>query len=168
MASRSVGLAVRRDVLRPLLSLWLRVRVLACLYHGSFSVQTWACDALDFLTSECCCPRSCINLVRRLRGHGLLFAAPVCSSWVWMSRAFRSKEHPLGDERVECVRQGNLQVARLVLVLLYASFLGCTWIVEQPMSSLMWNHPRVEWLFARQQVCCQSWFYQHLCCPCHS
>lgn len=108
--------------------------------------------------NTCSCHRSCINLVRHLRRNGLLFAAPVCSSWVWMSRGstFRSKERPLGDERVECVQQGNLQVSRLVLVLLYASFSGCTWIVEQPVSSLMWSHPRMEWLFSMQKVSWQS------------
>jgi hypothetical protein len=37
-------------------------------------------------------------------------------------------------------------MSRLVLLLLYVSFLGSTWIVEQPMTSLLWEHPRMRWL----------------------
>lgn len=80
-----------------------------------------------------------------------MFAAPVCSTWVWMSRSVtrRSRGQPLGNEQVPCVQEGNLQVTRVVLVLLYASFLGATWVVEQPMTSLLFHHPRFQYLASR-------------------
>jgi hypothetical protein len=47
-----------------------------------------------------------------------------------------------------------LQVARLVLLLVLASHWGCTWVVEQPMTSLMWMHPRFQALFRNTEVPC--------------
>lgn len=58
--------------------------------------------------------RSALQLVRRIREHGILWASPVCSTWVWMSRGStgRSAENPLGDITRSAVREGNLMVSR--------------------------------------------------------
>ena len=37
-------------------------------------------------------------------------------------------------------------------MLLLVSFLGGTWIVEQPMTSLMWWHPRMQDLFRQTEA----------------
>ena len=54
---------------------------------------------------------------------------------------------------------------RLVLLLLYVSFLGSTWVVEQPMTSLLWEHPRMRWLLttvkARDAASCIFWPSAH-------
>lgn len=53
-------------------------------------------------------------MVWRLKTDALLFAAPVCSSWVWMSRSCtkRTPDNPLGDVSRPNVVAGNLQVSR--------------------------------------------------------
>jgi hypothetical protein len=81
-------------------------------------------------------------------GQGVLFAAPVCSSWVWMNRGSsgRSLAEPLGFEHRPHVQEGNLQVARLVLLLLLCHCFDIGWVVEQPGSSLLHAHPRFEML----------------------
>lgn len=58
--------------------------------------------------------RSALQLVRRLRHQGVLWTAPVCSSWIWISRSStgRSSANPLGDTSRICVQQGNLMVSR--------------------------------------------------------
>ena len=129
--------------------------------------------------------RSILAVVRRMKSGGLLMCAPVCSSWVWMSRSvtLRSKILPLGDIRCATVAAGNLQVSRpdvshqipnikclsshgsdatqtstallygrLVLLLLFVAHLGGTWVVEQPMTSLMWSRPRFQELFGKMKV----------------
>ena len=98
--------------------------------------------------------RSILAVVRRMRSGSLLMCAPVCSSWVWMSRSttLRSRILPLGDVSLASVAAGNLQVARLVLLLVLVSHWGCSWVVEQPMTSLMWMHPRFQALFRSTAV----------------
>ncbi len=58
----------------------------------------------------------------------------------------RSKQSPLGDEHVEKVRLSNVLVARTVLLTLLAIARGVAWTWEQPLSSLMEEHPRVKHL----------------------
>lgn len=54
--------------------------------------------------------------------------------------------NPLGDVTKDSVIRGNLCVARFVLLVLVAYARGCIWAVEQPGSSLMPNHPRMQHL----------------------
>ena len=99
---------------------------------------------------------SILAVVRRMRSGSLLMCAPVCSSWVWMSRSvtLRSRILPLGDVNQASVAAGNLQVSRLVLLLMLVAHWGGTWVVEQPMTSLMWMHPRFQALFRNMEVPC--------------
>lgn len=71
-----------------------------------------------------------------------------CSTWVAISRAttLRSFFCPLGNEALQCVREGNLMASRLSLILLLVVVLGGKFVVEQPASSLLWRHPRLQWL----------------------
>ena len=79
-----------------------------------------------------------IAILKMLPG-GLLVAAPVCSSFSSMSRASskRTVFTPAGDVDRIFVRQGNVMVRRLVLVLWLAHSLGHAFVVEQPRGSIM-------------------------------
>lgn len=87
--------------------------------------------------------------VMRLKVGGLLWGGVPCSSWVFLNRhtSKRSREAPLGDEGQPSVRRANLLVTRWTLLVLLAVSRGCLWLAEQPMSSLMPEHPRLK------QVC---------------
>ncbi|CAK9026290.1 unnamed protein product, partial [Durusdinium trenchii] len=75
-------------------------------------------------------------------GSGWL-AAPVCSSFVFMSHGTtkRSASRPLGEESYPSVALGNLLLARTLVILMVAHALGCMWILEQPKGSVMELHP---------------------------
>ena len=85
-----------------------------------------------------------LKLICRLRRFGLTWWAPPCSSWVWISRATnkRSVEDPLGDENQKRVRWNNRLVSRLMILLELVRFLGLFWILEQPQSSIILEHPK--------------------------
>ena len=72
--------------------------------------------------------------------------APVCSSWTWVGRSQTGRRSflPLGDPRVPTVAEGNIMVSRMVLHLFVLEARGCWWILEQPMSSLLEEHPRFQ------------------------
>jgi hypothetical protein len=59
----------------------------------------------------------------------------------------------LGDESVECARLGDLCVVRFCLLALLTYSRNCIWAVEQPGSSIMPDHPRMQQLLqlAKQQ-----------------
>ncbi|CAE7441062.1 unnamed protein product [Symbiodinium necroappetens] len=75
-------------------------------------------------------------------GSGCL-SAPVCSSWVFMSRGStcRTKARPLGRCDSEGVQNGNIMTARVLILMLLASAKGIFWLLEQPASSIMEHHP---------------------------
>lgn len=75
-------------------------------------------------------------------GSGCL-SAPVCSSWVFMSRGTtcRTKARPLGRSDNEGVHNGNVMTARVLILMLLASAKGIFWLLEQPASSIMEHHP---------------------------
>ena len=85
-----------------------------------------------------------LKLICRLRRFGLTWWAPPCSSWVWISRATnkRSVDDPLGDENQKRVRWNNRLVSRLMILLELVRFLGLFWILEQPQSSIILEHPK--------------------------
>ena len=98
---------------------------------------------------------------------GGLWAAPVCSTWVFMRLACkilqywfgvlcsagilcislhrsrgstkRSKSRPMGCN-TGVTRDHNVMVARLVLLLCIAASKGCWWMMEQPKGSLLEGH----------------------------
>jgi hypothetical protein len=45
-------------------------------------------------------------------------------------------EEPLGDESLDYVRDANMMISRVMLKLLISVWLGCSWMLEQPSSSL--------------------------------
>jgi hypothetical protein len=84
-----------------------------------------------------------LRLVAQVRPGGFIWAAPPCSSWVWMNRgtSLRSKKTPLGACSKDSVASSNLVVTRMTLLLLLALGKGCHWCLEQPGGSLMEHHP---------------------------
>ena len=100
-------------------------------------------------TEDMCSPQGfalCVAMVMSLKGNGLLWLATVCSTWVFMCRGTsqRSKIDPLGRTELPCVRSANLMVSRCALLMRLCHAKGGTWILEQPMSSLMIYHPRLQ------------------------
>jgi len=76
---------------------------------------------------------------------GLLWLAPPCSSWVWMSRSSTGRHlHVLGDRAYANVRAQNALVARITYAVVLCIKRGVHWIIEQPSSSVMWDHPRLQ------------------------
>lgn len=85
-----------------------------------------------------------INLVLRLKIGGLLWMAPVCSSFVWLSssHAKRGPENDFrGDQTQEFVQEGNLgaEIAMFLFVLAWSR--GCHAAVENPVGSKFWHYP---------------------------
>ena len=91
-----------------------------------------------------------VGLVARLKSKGLLFAAPICSSWIWLSRSQtrRSRAFPMGRSNVACVKMGNLIMIRTILLARLAAALNCCWIIEQPRSSIAYTIERFQSLIA--------------------
>ena len=73
-----------------------------------------------------------------IRG-GFAHFAPVCSTWVWVSRhsTSRSYIHPLGRPGQQIVGEANIMVARVVLLTALLMGRGVWVTIEQPVSSLM-------------------------------
>ena len=95
-------------------------------------------------------------------GSGSLLA-PVCSSWTFMNRGTskRSIAVPYGASGVESVKQGNVMVARCVLLLILLAGRGCWWVLGQPRRSLLQEHPAFQHLVSVCPV------YRHRIQMCH-
>ena len=81
-----------------------------------------------------------------------MWLAPPCSSWVFLSRhtTRRSKNMPLGrSPRPSRVVANNRLVSRMCHLLEFFFGRGIYYIIEQPRSSLMFEHPRLKKLLRR-------------------
>ncbi|CAK9034304.1 unnamed protein product [Durusdinium trenchii] len=80
-------------------------------------------------------------------GSGAL-SAPVCSSWVFLSRGstLRSRTNPLGRNDSECVRQGNILCGRTLVLMILCAAKGIFWCLEQPQTSCMEWHPLFQYM----------------------
>ena len=90
-----------------------------------------------------------VRLVLSLGRGALLWLAPPCSSWVWVNRA-TSGRSPLnweGNKGLVYVAEANRFVTRLALLLWIASYKGVVWVAEQPQSSVMAYHKRLQEVF---------------------
>ncbi|CAL1153538.1 unnamed protein product [Cladocopium goreaui] len=90
---------------------------------------------------------SLYSLLNTKRGGGCTLA-PVCSSWVFVSRGstHRTKASPLGS-RKGSTEVGNIMAARVAILLLIAASRGIFWILEQPKGSLFEFHPQIQAVF---------------------
>ena len=82
-------------------------------------------------------------LVLSLARFGTQHFATVCSSWVWMAwdKTGRSIATPMGLSRPS-TRRGNLMVTRACILGLIGLSRKAAYVLEQPSSSLMFNHTR--------------------------
>ena len=119
----------------------------------------------DRLFEDACTPEGFMTqlaLAMRLKvGQSLAHWGTMCSSWVFMSRSAtgRSELRVMGDQQCRIVREGNVQVARMGLILLYFCCTLKGWIVEQPGTSLMKRTPWVRWLLRnmREPIFSHTW-----------
>ena len=99
--------------------------------------------------------------LRRLRMCGGSHWAPVCSTWIWVSRhnCGRSELCVLGSEpRTPGVHVANTQVSRVAFCFLLLIAMSGTFVLEQPSSSLMCRHPRM--LLIKRFLCqYNSWVH---------
>lgn len=93
-------------------------------------------------------------LGRLRRSKGLLWLAPVCSSWVFMclSQSERHKWNPLGAVGKGFVDDANTMTSRCVVLMVLYNAMGGVWVLEQPRTSLMLFHPRMQWYLRRWPV----------------
>lgn len=81
---------------------------------------------------------------------GIFWAAPPCSTWVWLARHSTGRHLSwAGHAGNEYVHSQNVLVTRLVHILVLCIKRNVKWIVEQPASSTMFEHPHFKWLFKR-------------------
>jgi hypothetical protein len=98
-------------------------------YHGDESEDL--CTMLGF--------ENALRLVLRLRPHGSLWAAPVCSTWGFIGRSGtgRSASNAMGDNSVPRTRYANRMVVLTTMLMLLAYIRNAHVWIEQPSSSLM-------------------------------
>ena len=98
--------------------------------------------------------RLAIYTVLRMRAQGVVLLAPVCSSWSSMSRASSGRRwwNPDGFTGVTWVRDANVMVSRVTLLLWLCHALGLTFVLEQPSGSMMAANARFEQLCLDQIV----------------
>lgn len=77
-----------------------------------------------------------------------------CSTWVSICRAttLRSFFDPCGNQNLKCVVDGNGMASREALTCLLVMALFGFWCIEQPSSSLLFRHPRMQWLCEKFHV----------------
>ncbi len=85
-----------------------------------------------------------LAILLSVKPGGLVWLAPVCSSWVFINRStsMRSPLLPTGNTALPHVQRGNLQAARCAALIWLAEFLGLAWVVEQPKTSLLHHSDR--------------------------
>lgn len=71
---------------------------------------------------------------------------PVCSSWIFLSRSSskRSVTYPTGWEERSWVEAGNIMAARVALLIMLIVHSKCTYVLEQPPSSLFRSSLRMQ------------------------
>jgi hypothetical protein len=81
-----------------------------------------------------------------MRCSGLLWMAPVCSSWIFcnMSNTKRSKNNVQGDVSYGPVRDGNLMADVAGFLMCLAWRRGLSAVIENPASSLIFKYPNVQ------------------------
>ncbi len=104
-------------------------------------------DIIDSLEQDVLSDAGFLNLLKhasRIRRTGISVLAPICSSFCWLYRytSGRSLIEPLGNENRESVFNGNLMLSRIILILMLLMARGAVFILEQPMGSILPEHPR--------------------------
>ncbi len=115
-------------------------RALAGLGYTGRALDREYCAGHDVLkpVGFLCLMSTCLEL----KPGGVLWAAPPCSTWVWLSRHSTGRDVQVeGDTTREAVVSQNALVERLVLRLEILTLRGVYWIIEQPATSVMYQYP---------------------------
>ena len=108
-------------------------------FHG------WTLDLRISLDHDLLSPAGFVTVlacIARLRPGAVFWAAPPCSTWVFMSRHSTGRDRDLsGNPASPYVQAQNALVCRLLVVLRFCMARGVYWIVEQPHSTVMFEYP---------------------------
>ena len=108
--------------------------------YSGLSFDLRRCADHNFLTP--CGFLSALAACMMVRRGGLVWWAPPCSSWVFMSRSSTGRAKSVeGNPDNESVQAQNILVRRLVYLLTLLIKRGFYFVVEQPRSSIIWEHP---------------------------
>lgn len=93
-----------------------------------------------------------LHHVLQMHVGAVFLAACPCFSWIFMTSHTTGRDrHVLGNDRPWVLAQ-NALVSRIVYVLILCMKRGVYWIVEQPRSSRLFEHPR--WLYMIKRYPC--------------
>ena len=103
----------------------------------------------DKIHQDICSPQGFLEallMMMRLHLQGLVHWDTCCSNWIWMSRSGtgRNNANPMGDPSLSKVQIANLMVSRMCCLQLVAFAKYGIMILEQPASSLMPKHQRMQ------------------------
>lgn len=84
----------------------------------------------------------------------MVWMGVLCSTWVAISAptTMRNILRPLGREDLRCVAEGNIMACKTALICLLVVALGGDFCVEQPGSSLLWQHPRLQYICTKMKA----------------
>ena len=99
--------------------------------------------------------KNALFAVLRLRPKGLLWMAPVCSSFVWMnsSNCKRSKQNPEGNTAYGPVKDGNRMAMIAAFFYALAMLMDVSPVMEQPSGSMMFRLPLVAKVVEEFKAC---------------
>ena len=82
-------------------------------------------------------------MVAKMKPCAIAIFAPVCSSWIFVSRhkTGRSTAYPLGIVQYGAVHQANIMVTRCVLLILLLVAKGGIFVLENPQPSSIFRRP---------------------------
>ncbi len=91
-----------------------------------------------------------IRIACSIKPGGLLWLAPPCSTWVWLTRGSTGRSlTALGDFTLPAVIEQNALVERVMLLCELVHRRGGHYIIEQPASSVLWSYPAVAQMLKR-------------------
>ena len=108
----------------------------------------WGIDKTYDKSHDCMRPRGLrtwLMLLTLTREGTLVWLAPECKSWLWLTRycSGRSHQRIMGYEDRDWVRRANNLTYRTALVILLTKMAEVYVVLEQPVSSLMAHVPHI-------------------------
>ncbi|CAK9093449.1 Uncharacterized protein SCF082_LOCUS43965 [Durusdinium trenchii] len=113
---------------------------------------------MDILTPQGFCLAICMAL--RMRREAFAMLATVCSSWVFVSRSSSHGTHVMFQVSASNQKSTSFKemVAKMTLILYILESRRCYWCYEQPSSSMLWSHPRMQ-AFFKKVTCFKAFTY---------